>query len=74
MGLLAFVLLMGAELALGILVFGQTVLSFTNDMQAFSGTVGLAGQTLFALFPILQVNIDIILRGHSAGKHRINGS
>lgn len=54
MGGLAFVFLMGAEAALGILAFGQPPAAWAAALATPPGTLGLAGQTAFALIPWLQ--------------------
>jgi len=51
----AFVLLMGAEAAGAMLIFGRT---FGEHLQSFAtpaGALGLAGQIVFGLFPVVQV-------------------
>ncbi len=53
MGATAFALLIAAELALG-LVLGGTLATFQAGLASRGGTLGLAGQLLFALIPLLQ--------------------
>ena len=53
MGALAFALLMGAELALGVLAFGETPREWLTGLTRLPGSLGLAGQALFGLLPAL---------------------
>ncbi len=59
MGLVAFVLLMSAELALSTLVFGESPAGFAAGWTTLPGAVGLASQIAFAGVPI------VILLGRS---------
>jgi hypothetical protein len=54
MGILAFVLLMLAEMAMAVLLFGQTPRIFLTNITAASGLLGLAGQIGFAFVPLLR--------------------
>lgn len=54
MGATAFLLLMLAELALALWLFGDTLATFGEKFTTAPGAVGFAGQVLFALFPLLQ--------------------
>jgi hypothetical protein len=54
MGALAFALLMLAEMALAVLLFGQTPGAFFSAMATAPGALGLAGQIGFAVVPALQ--------------------
>ena len=54
-GAAAFVLLMLAELALAIFVFGRSVDVFLGSFETPAGAIGLAGQIAFAIFPLLQL-------------------
>ena len=54
MGALGFVALMGLELALGMLAFGQTLGGLLADRGTPHGLAGLAGQVVFALLPWLR--------------------
>ena len=54
MGFAAFGLVMGAELALAVLLFGQTVAQHFGAYQRFAGGLGLGVQLVFALVPFLQ--------------------
>lgn len=52
MGVVAFVLLMAAELALSILAFGGSVGGFFAALSTPAGLLGLAGQVAFAALPL----------------------
>jgi hypothetical protein len=54
MGMLAFAILMVAELALAIFAFGQSPGSYFAGMVTPAGVLGLAGQIGFALVPVLR--------------------
>ncbi len=53
MGLAAFALLMGVEIALGVFGFGRSLESVVDGMTTPAGLLGLAGQVLFGLTPLL---------------------
>lgn len=53
MGIVAFVLLLAAELALSLLLFGGTVTGFLAALGTPEGAAGLAGQVVFAAMPLL---------------------
>lgn len=53
MGCLAFALLLLAELALGLTLFGQSAGEWLAALGHLPGSLGLAGQVLFALMPAL---------------------
>lgn len=53
MGLVGFALLMLAELTLAIAAFGQSAADWLNSIFAMPGIIGLSGQILFALMPML---------------------
>lgn len=53
MGLLAFALLMVAELALGVWGFGQTPGQWLAALGRPPGALGLAGQVVFGVMPVL---------------------
>lgn len=53
MGVLAFLLLMLAELALGLGGFGQSVADYVAALARPAGLLGLAGQAVFGLMPLL---------------------
>lgn len=54
MGAAAFTCLIAAEIALGVTAFDRTLADVVSDWATPAGAAGLAGQVLFALFPILQ--------------------
>lgn len=55
MGESAFLLLMLAEFALAIVGFGETPASYVSHWTTLPGAIGLAGQIVFGLFPLLQM-------------------
>lgn len=54
MGFAAFTLLMAAEIALSIFGFGRTLADIFAHWQSPPGALGLAGQVVFALFPLVR--------------------
>lgn len=54
MGVFAFALLMLAELAVSVFGFGRTVPEYLATYRATGARFGLAAQSLFALFPLVQ--------------------
>jgi hypothetical protein len=54
MGLVAFVVLMSAEMGLGA-VLGRSLLDQVAAHRSPSGAIGLAAQVVFAMFPVVQV-------------------
>lgn len=56
MGGVAFALLMMAELALSVVVFGRTWAAHAMLYREPAHILGLAGQIAFALFPAIQAN------------------
>jgi hypothetical protein len=54
MGLLAFALVMVAELGLAMLLFGQSPAQHLASYRHFPGAAGLAAQCGYALFPALR--------------------
>jgi len=55
MGASAFLLLMTTELLLSIVAFGKTANEFFEDLVSSEAQLaGLAGQTLYGLFPVIQ--------------------
>ena len=52
-GGIAFALLMGLELALGVVLFGQSAGQWLAALTTPPGALGLTGQALFALMPAL---------------------
>jgi hypothetical protein len=55
MGGVAFAVLMAAEAALAVFVFGQTFGQHLASFQGAAGLVGLAGQVAFATLPSVQL-------------------
>lgn len=53
MGLVAFALLMLAEVALASALLGQAPADWLNSIFAMPGIIGLTGEILFALMPLL---------------------
>ena len=53
MGLVAFSLLMLAEVTLASALFGQAPADWLRSIFAMPGIIGLAGQILFALMPLM---------------------
>ena len=54
MGAAAFVLLMAAEAAGAVLLFGQTLADHFAAYERPANAIGLAGQALFGLIPIIR--------------------
>ncbi len=54
MGLVAFLVLMSAEVELGI-VLDRSIIDQLAMYKSASGAIGLAAQVIFAMFPVLQV-------------------
>lgn len=57
-GLIAFVLLMSAELALGAFVFRTPLRAILGDMLTFTGFLSLVAQLLIIIFPALAAGWD----------------
>ena len=55
MGASAFVLLMLVETVVDIFAFGQTLAAQTAALREVAGLIGLGGQVMFALFPLMQL-------------------
>ncbi len=55
MGIVAFGILMAAELGLAVWLFGSTVQEHFAAYQSLPKTIGLVGQVVFALIPLLQM-------------------
>jgi hypothetical protein len=53
MGLVPFVVLMSAEVGLGA-VFGRSMADQLAAYGSLAGTIGLAAQVIFAMFPVIQ--------------------
>jgi hypothetical protein len=56
MGMLAFALLMTAEAFLGIVLMGDTPRMWLASLGSPAGLLGLAGQLLFAIMPLIVKN------------------
>jgi hypothetical protein len=54
MGATAFALLMLAETLLAYIAFGRPVAAQIADLGTPQGTLGLAGQVVFGLLPVIQ--------------------
>ena len=54
MGLVAFLVLMSAEVGLGA-VLGRSLVDQLAMYKSASGAIGLAAQVIFAMFPVIQV-------------------
>ena len=54
MGLVAFLVLMSAEIGLGA-VLGRSLVDQLATYASLAGTIGLAAQVIFAIFPVIQV-------------------
>lgn len=55
MGFVAFGLLMLAELALSLTLFGRSMTDFVQALATPHGMTGLAGQVLFGLMPVIRM-------------------
>ncbi|MEQ1754748.1 MAG: hypothetical protein ABL973_11515 [Micropepsaceae bacterium] len=55
MGATAFLLLMIAELVMSVILFDRTVTAHFASFANESAQIGLAGQIVFALFPVVQL-------------------
>jgi hypothetical protein len=55
MGVVAFMLLKIAELFLSVLLFGNPINEHFNSYSSLNVTLGLAGQLIFAAFPLIQI-------------------
>lgn len=53
MGVIAFAMLMIAEVALSVVAFGMTVEQWARSLVAMPGPIGLAGQVIFAFVPMI---------------------
>jgi hypothetical protein len=54
MGAAGFALLMAAEFALSFLAFGRTLAEHFAAYRTTAGTIGLAAQLAFAIFPLIR--------------------
>lgn len=59
MGSLAFGLLMTAEMALSIIGFDRAIVEHFQTYRTLQGMLGLFGQLLFALFPVIQRRLSV---------------
>jgi hypothetical protein len=55
MGVMAFALLLSAELALAVMVFGERWQDWAGNLLRLPGVLGLAAQIAFALMPLFRV-------------------
>ena len=55
-GALAFAILMVAETALSVMLFGRTPAEYLASFTQLHGLLGLAGQVVFATFPYVRRN------------------
>ena len=53
-GVLAFAILMTAEAALSVMLFGRTLAEYLASFTQLHGLLGLAGQVVFATFPYVR--------------------
>lgn len=58
MGSVAFGLLMVAESTLAVVGFGRTMMEHLQTYWTLPGMLGLGGQILFALFPVIQLRLS----------------
>ena len=56
MGASAFVLLMLVETVVGMAAFGQTLDAQIATLLGVAGLIGLGGQVMFALLPLIQIS------------------
>ena len=54
-GLVVFLVLMSAEFGLGAVVFGRSLMDQVSAYGSPAGAIGLAGQVIFAIFPVVQI-------------------
>lgn len=57
MGVVAFLVLMLAEVALSVAIFGRPVAGYLASFTTLAGAIGLAGQVAFAGFPLVQAGL-----------------
>jgi small-conductance mechanosensitive channel len=57
MGLVAFLVLMLAEVTLSALLFGRSVTGYLASLTTLAGAIGLAAQLAFAGFPLIQATL-----------------
>jgi hypothetical protein len=58
MGFVALVLLLWAEVLLGVMAFGRTLPEQVATWLEPEGLLGLAGQVAFGLLPVIQIGTD----------------
>ena len=58
MGVLAFTLLMLAEVGLSLLILGRSLAEHVAVLSSPAGAAGLAAQVLFAAVPSVQLRLD----------------
>jgi len=54
MGAVAFAVLISVEVCLAVLAFGRSTTEHLASYASVAGAIGLAGQILFATFPVVQ--------------------
>lgn len=52
---IAFAVVMGCEIAIGIYGFGRSLAAAMPDIQSLAGVIGFLGQIAFATFPLVQL-------------------
>ena len=55
MGATAFILLLATELLLSVILFDRTIAEALEIYRTVGGLMGLTGQIVFALFPLIQL-------------------
>jgi hypothetical protein len=55
MGATAFILLLATELLLSVILFDRTIAEALEIYRTVGGLMGLTGQIVFALFPVIQL-------------------
>lgn len=58
MGITAFICLLLAEFCLWQLIYGGPPINFFTRYSTFAGLLGLAGQVVFAAFPLVQLKLQ----------------
>lgn len=57
MGAVAFALLIAAEIGLGLGLMNRNFAAQMQEMTSTPGLIGLAGQALFAMFPVIAMSV-----------------
>jgi hypothetical protein len=57
MGVVALGLMMTAEFAVSLLLFGRSPTQFVANFRTIPGTIGLVAQLAFGLMPLLRINV-----------------